>query len=106
MIKSLLGLSLFASASLVAPPAVQETKVTPIEVTPTAWTCPDCSPEEKYVLAKIQEKTKISDRNALATILVTLNKRATSVPMYAKEGLEFLTTIAIVVVMGLFSGPQ
>jgi hypothetical protein len=76
MIKSLLGLSLFTSAALVAPPAVQETKVTPIEVTPTAWTCPDCSPEEKYVLAKIQEKTKISDRNALATILGNIKQES------------------------------
>ena len=35
---------------------------------------------------------------------VTLNKRATSVPMYAKEALEFLMTVAIAVGMESSSG--
>ena len=29
------------------------------------WRCPSCSPEEKYVLKQLQEKTKISDRKKL-----------------------------------------
>ena len=35
-----------------------------------------------------------------------LNRKVTSIPTYAREGLEFLTTLAIVGVMVLFSGPQ
>ena len=45
--------------------------VQPIEVQPyvPTWKCIDCSPEEQYVLEQLQEHTKITDRNALATIL-------------------------------------
>ncbi len=32
-----------------------------------SWKCPDCSESEQYVLGQLQEKTKITDRNALAT---------------------------------------
>ena len=35
----------------------------------TSWKCPDCTPNEQYVLEQIQQNTKITDRNALATIL-------------------------------------
>ena len=44
----------------------RETAV-PVEV--KTWTCPDCSPNEKYVLKQLQEQTRINDRNALATIM-------------------------------------
>ena len=33
------------------------------------WKCAGCTPEEQYVLEQLQEKTKITDRNALATIM-------------------------------------
>ena len=49
--------------------SVNKEKAVPIEVVEKTWKCPDCSPAEQYVLEQIQEKTKISDRNALATIL-------------------------------------
>ena len=49
-------------------PVMDETfdDATPIAVEPyqPTWKCEDCSPEEKYVLKELQEKTKISDRNA------------------------------------------
>ena len=44
-------------------------KVQKIEVVEKDWKCPGCNDNEKYVLAQLQEKTKISDRNAIATIL-------------------------------------
>ena len=49
-----------------------------IEVEPykSSWKCEDCSPEEQYVLAKLQEKTKISDRNALATIMGNIKQES------------------------------
>ena len=40
------------------------------------WKCPSCSPEEKYVLKQLQEKTKITDRNALATILGNIKQES------------------------------
>ena len=55
------------------PPAVDvsvnEEKALPIEVVEKTWKCPGCNDNEKYVLKQLQEKTNISDRNALATIL-------------------------------------
>ena len=41
-----------------------------------SWKCPDCTPEEKYILQELQEKTKISDRNALATILGNIKQES------------------------------
>ena len=29
------------------------------------WQCPDCTPEEKYVLKELQEQTRITDKNSL-----------------------------------------
>ena len=47
----------------------------PIKVEPT-WQCLDCSPNEQYVLKKLQEYTKISDRNALATIMGNIKQES------------------------------
>ena len=49
--------------------SVNEEKAVPIEVVKKTWKCPGCNDNEKYVLAQLQEKTRITDRNALATIL-------------------------------------
>ena len=61
-------------------PAVDETPddATPIAVEPyvESWKCPDCTPEEQYVLEKLQEKTRISDRNALATIMGNIKQES------------------------------
>ena len=54
-------------SAMTPPPAPKPVEITVEEYTPT-WKCEDCSPEEKYVLAELQAKTKITDRNALATI--------------------------------------
>ena len=39
--------------------------ITPIEVVPfnPSWKCPDCTPEEQYVLSELQEHTKITDNS-------------------------------------------
>ncbi|AGG54248.1 hypothetical protein CYXG_00184 [Synechococcus phage S-SSM4] len=42
-----------------------------------SWKCPDCSEEEQYVLAELQDNTKISDRNALATIMGNIKQEST-----------------------------
>ena len=70
-----------------APPVpVQESKVVELEVTPTAWTCPDCTENEQYVLAELQKHTKISDRNALAAILGNIKQESNFVPNVCEGG--------------------
>ena len=67
-----------------APPPVG-IPVVNFEEEPT-WKCPDCSPEEKYVLEQIQEKTKITDRNALATILGNIKQESMFHPDICEGG--------------------
>ena len=61
---------------------------TPIAVEPyqPTWKCEDCSPEEKYVLKQLQEKTKISDRNALATIMGNIKQESKFIPNICEGG--------------------
>ena len=40
------------------------------------WKCEDCTANEKHVLAQLQEHTKISDRNALATIMGNIKQES------------------------------
>ena len=56
----------------------QQPAATPIAVIPyeASWKCEDCSPEEKYVLSELQSKTKIRDRNALATIMGNIKQES------------------------------
>ena len=46
-----------------------------VEVEKT-WQCPDCKPEEQYVLAELQKHTRITDRNALATIMGNIQQES------------------------------
>ena len=60
-----------------APPAVEEPvvgkvnpeKVKPVEVVEKTWKIPSGTRNEQYVLEQLQKKTKIRDKNALATIM-------------------------------------
>ena len=81
------SLLIAATAVVAAPFLVREQEVigtdiadniTPIEVVPynPSWKCEKCTPEEKYVLKQLQEKTKIKDRNALATILGNIKQES------------------------------
>ena len=54
-------------------PEIQPLPVIPYEY---SWKCEDCSPEEQYVLKELQEHTKISDRNALATIMGNIKQES------------------------------
>ncbi len=82
MIKSLLIASSLMGLSATAP--IERTtdinwdKVESIPVVPyePSWKCDDCTPEEQYVLKEIQKKTKISDKNALATILGNIKQES------------------------------
>ena len=48
---------------------VNQEKAVPIKVVEKSWKLTKGTKAKHYVLAQLQEKTKISDRNALATIL-------------------------------------
>ena len=65
------------------PKAAVEVPVVPYEAT---WKCPGCNTNEKYVLEKLQEKTKISDRNALATIMGNIKSESNFHPNICEGG--------------------
>lgn len=80
-------LLLVATAVAVTPFLLPENKVVgtglrddiiPIEVVPfnPSWKCPSCSLEEQYVLKELQEHTKITDRNALSTIMGNIRQES------------------------------
>ena len=60
------------------PPPEEKPEVKPIPVVPYeySWKCEDCTPEEQYVLKELQEHTKITDRNALATIMGNIKQES------------------------------
>ena len=51
------------------PPQVNVAAAVPIKVVEKEWKCPGCNSNEQFVLKEIQKRTKIRDRNALATIM-------------------------------------
>jgi hypothetical protein len=85
------GLAAFAAyAPMTAPPkvanVVDESKPIKLEVENKTWTCPTCSPNEKYVLQQLQEHTRISDRNALATIMGNIKQESKFIPNICEGG--------------------
>jgi len=66
---------LLPSASI--PPIVEDLQqeIPVIHYEPT-WKCEDCTPEEQYVLSQLQEKTNITDVNALATIMGNIKQES------------------------------
>ena len=85
-------MKIFAIAALLAiaggsapnytPPTVE---VEP-PVIPATWKCPDCSPAEQYVLKELQEQTKITDLNALATIMGNIKQESKFIPNICEGG--------------------
>ena len=70
----------------VAPPPVKIPIVEFKEEEKTSWKCPDCTPNEQYVLEQIQKNTKITDRNALATILGNIKQESNFHPDICEGG--------------------
>jgi hypothetical protein len=64
-------------------PSVQPIAVEPYKAT---WKCPGCTSNEKYVLEQLQEKTRITDRNALATILGNIKSESNFIPNICEGG--------------------
>ena len=81
MIKAFLGLGFLAVAFAIdAPKEEVATAPPPVEIPVVefekTWKCLDCSSEEQYVLEQLQTQTKISDRNALATIMGNIKQES------------------------------
>jgi hypothetical protein len=58
----------------------------PVEPYVPTWKCPDCTPNEKYVLEQLQKKTRITDRNALATIMGNIKQESKFIPNICEGG--------------------
>jgi len=91
MIKKLFAISLITTVPTVCAyqnvdVTVNEEKAIKLEVVEKVWTCPTCTPNEKYVLKQLQEQTKISDRNALATILGNIKQESMFYPNICEGG--------------------
>jgi hypothetical protein len=68
--------------------AVEQKEVISIPVEPyeKTWQLPGGTPAEQYVLAELQKHTKISDRNALATILGNIKSESNFYPNICEGG--------------------
>ena len=66
--------------------SVNKDKAIAPEVNNKTWTCPTCSLKEQYVLAELQKETRITDRNALATILGNIKQESNFHPDICEGG--------------------
>ena len=66
--------------------SVNKEKAIELEVVEKKWTCPSCNKNEQYVLAQLQERTNISDRNALATIMGNIKSESGFRPNVCEGG--------------------
>ena len=80
-----LGILGASCASKSAPTKEDVVSIPVVPYEPT-WQCLDCSPEEKYVLKQLQDKTKITDRNALATIMGNIKQESKFHPDICEGG--------------------
>ena len=88
LVASVLAATATASVQLVstAPPPVKIPVVEFKEEKKTSWKCEDCTTEEQYVLEQIQEHTRITDRNALATIMGNIKQESKFIPDICEGG--------------------
>jgi len=80
MLKRILAMMTLATASAAcAYPSISEIESPPVVEIPVvekSWKLPDGTQAEQYVLAQLQEHTKIRDRNALATIMGNIKQES------------------------------
>jgi len=66
--------------------SVEETPTEELVKVEKTWTCPTCTESEQIVLQKLQERTKIQDRNALATIMGNIKQESKFIPNICEGG--------------------
>ena len=78
MFKSFVALSVLGLLGTSCAPNAVTTAIasTDLSSQQKTWNCPECTPEEKYILSQLQESTNIKDRNALATILGNIKQES------------------------------
>ena len=75
-----------ASCASKSAPTKEDVVSIPVVPYEPTWQCLDCSPEEKYVLEQLQDKTRITDRNALATIMGNIKQESKFHPDICEGG--------------------
>ena len=75
-----------ASCASKSAPTKEDIVSIPVVPYEPSWQCLDCSPEEKYVLEQLQDKTRITDRNALATIMGNIKQESKFYPDICEGG--------------------
>ena len=60
--------------------------VAEVVVPDPSWQCPTCSVEEQYVLKELQQHTKITDKNALATLMGNIKQESKFIPNICEGG--------------------
>ena len=87
MFKALAAAGIFAGSFMLpeVPPSVEPVAIDVVPYVPT-WKCETCTPEEQYVLAQLQEHTRITDRNALATIMGNIKQESKFIPNICEGG--------------------
>ena len=89
MIKALIGMGMIAAAVAIPGNEKIETAPEPVKlpvIEYKSWKCPDCNENEKYVLEQLQLHTRISDRNALATIMGNIKSESNFHPDICEGG--------------------
>ena len=83
-----IGLGAALTVSLMPPPVEPPPPVVEITVDEyePRWTLPGGTPEEQYVLEQLQEHTRITDPNALATILGNIKQESKFIPNICEGG--------------------
>ena len=79
-----------ASCASKSAPTKEDVVSIPVVPYEPSWQCPECSPEEKYVLEQLQDKTRITDPNALATILGNIKQESKFHPNICEGGARVL----------------
>ena len=75
-----------ASCASKSAPTKEDIVSIPVVPYESSWQCLDCSPEEKYVLEQLQDQTRITDRNALATIMGNIKQESKFYPDICEGG--------------------
>ena len=76
----------YPSISEISNPPQVNVAAVPIKVVEKEWTCPGCNPNEQFVLKEIQKRTKIRDKNALATIMGNIKSESGFRPNVCEGG--------------------
>ena len=85
-VKIILTMILETLAAFIMPPPPATIPPVVAEEYVKTWQCPTCSVEEQYVLKELQSNTKITDPNALATLMGNIKQESKFIPNICEGG--------------------